>query len=241
MEGSCGGGNRRQFPQDRRGRRARRSLRVDRALDRPLRRMSPAVPLVTLGKTGQKVTKLGMGTSWALDQSFVQAAIFAGVRYIDTSEGIREHQGRASPRRGDRTDVNMRKDRLPRHQERRLPESLRRRLRVRANTSTPRASNACKTRLRRQLLHSRNHRRADSACSATRAVKKPPLKPLKKAGKIRFCRFELSTTPMLRGSAWRPSAKCRLARPDHVQVQLPRRRRQGPLRRTQPRSIDNWP
>lgn len=45
-----------------------------------------AVPTVTLGKTGQKVTKLGMGTSWALDQSFVQAALFSGVRYIDTSE-----------------------------------------------------------------------------------------------------------------------------------------------------------
>ncbi len=46
----------------------------------------PAVPLVTLGKTGQKVTKLGMGTSWALDQSFVQAAFMSGVRYVDTSE-----------------------------------------------------------------------------------------------------------------------------------------------------------
>ena len=29
---------------------------------------------------------LGMGTSWALTPSFVQAAIFSGVRYIDTSE-----------------------------------------------------------------------------------------------------------------------------------------------------------
>ena len=29
---------------------------------------------------------LGMGTSWALSPSFVQAALFAGVRYIDTSE-----------------------------------------------------------------------------------------------------------------------------------------------------------
>ncbi len=46
----------------------------------------PAVPLVTLGRTGQKVTKLGMGTSWAVQPSFVQTAVFAGVRYIDTSE-----------------------------------------------------------------------------------------------------------------------------------------------------------
>ena len=45
-----------------------------------------ALPLVTLGKTGQKVPVLGMGTSWVLQPSFVQAALFAGVRYIDTSE-----------------------------------------------------------------------------------------------------------------------------------------------------------
>jgi predicted aldo/keto reductase-like oxidoreductase len=41
---------------------------------------------VVLGKTGQTVTKLGMGTSWDVAESFVQRAIFAGVRYIDTSE-----------------------------------------------------------------------------------------------------------------------------------------------------------
>ena len=45
-----------------------------------------AVPTVTLGRTGHKVTILGMGTSWALSPSFVQAAIYSGVRYIDTSE-----------------------------------------------------------------------------------------------------------------------------------------------------------
>jgi len=44
------------------------------------------VPSVTLGRTGQKVTILGMGTSWALSPSFVQAALYSGVRYIDTSE-----------------------------------------------------------------------------------------------------------------------------------------------------------
>jgi len=46
----------------------------------------PPVPLVTLGKTGEKVTRLGMGTSWDVAESFVQRAIAAGVRYIDTSE-----------------------------------------------------------------------------------------------------------------------------------------------------------
>jgi predicted aldo/keto reductase-like oxidoreductase len=44
------------------------------------------VPMVTLGKTGQKVPVIGMGTSWDLSPSFVQAALHAGVRYIDTSE-----------------------------------------------------------------------------------------------------------------------------------------------------------
>ncbi|MDR3618804.1 MAG: aldo/keto reductase [Paludisphaera borealis] len=44
------------------------------------------VPTATLGKTGRKVSILGMGTSWKLSPSFVQAALFSGVRYIDTSE-----------------------------------------------------------------------------------------------------------------------------------------------------------
>src|SRR4051812_20090658 len=44
------------------------------------------VPTVTLGRTGRAVTILGMGTSWAVAPSFVQAAIHTGVRYIDTSE-----------------------------------------------------------------------------------------------------------------------------------------------------------
>jgi predicted aldo/keto reductase-like oxidoreductase len=47
---------------------------------------SAALPLVTLGKTGQRVSILGMGTSWEVAPSFVQAALHAGVRYIDTSE-----------------------------------------------------------------------------------------------------------------------------------------------------------
>ena len=44
------------------------------------------IPKVTLGKTGEKIPILGMGTSWDLAPNFVQAAIYAGVRYIDTSE-----------------------------------------------------------------------------------------------------------------------------------------------------------
>lgn len=86
MEGcnGSGGGNRRRFLQA--------TAAAGAALassDRLLAAQAPAaspVPTVTLGKTGQKVTKLGMGTSWALSPGFVQRAFFAGVRYIDTSE-----------------------------------------------------------------------------------------------------------------------------------------------------------
>ena len=72
----------------------------------------PPVPLVTLGKTGQQVTRLGMGSSWAVADSFVQRAIAAGVRFIDTSETY--ERGRAEKtigtvlaRTGKRKDVYL--------------------------------------------------------------------------------------------------------------------------------------
>jgi len=68
-----------------------------------------SVPTVTLGRTGKKVTILGMGTSWALSPSFVQAALFSGVRYIDTSETY--ENTRAEKVLGDVLDrTKMRKD-----------------------------------------------------------------------------------------------------------------------------------
>ena len=68
-----------------------------------------SVPTVTLGRTGKKVTILGMGTSWALSPSFVQAAVFSGVRYIDTSEAY--ENTRAEKVLGDVLDrTKMRKD-----------------------------------------------------------------------------------------------------------------------------------
>src|SRR5207248_332732 len=45
------------------------------------------LPTIKLGKTGQVVSRLGMGTSWDVQPSFVQAALAAGVKYIDTAEG----------------------------------------------------------------------------------------------------------------------------------------------------------
>jgi len=48
--------------------------------------LKSVIPTVTLGKTGEKVTILGQGSSWAVSPSFLQASIRSGVRYIDTSE-----------------------------------------------------------------------------------------------------------------------------------------------------------
>ncbi len=80
-----GGGNRRRFLQSAAAAGAALASSGSSRLiaDEP---KAALVPYVTLGKTGEKVTKLGMGTSWALSPSFVTAAIAAGVRYIDTSE-----------------------------------------------------------------------------------------------------------------------------------------------------------
>jgi predicted aldo/keto reductase-like oxidoreductase len=69
----------------------------------------PGVPTVTLGKTGQKVSVLGMGTSWDVAPSFVQAALRSGVRYIDTSETY--ENGGSERRLGEVLErTNMRKD-----------------------------------------------------------------------------------------------------------------------------------
>ncbi len=81
MEGSCGG-SRRHFLKT-----AAASGAALTAGDSLLAAQAKSpMPLVTLGKTGQKVTRLGMGTSWDVAESFVQRAIASGVRYIDTSE-----------------------------------------------------------------------------------------------------------------------------------------------------------
>lgn len=86
--GGCGGGdNRRAFLKSAAaaGGAAAVASNAPAWADPPDQKQS-GLPLVTLGKTGQKVSVLGMGTSWVLQPSFVQAALFAGVRYIDTSE-----------------------------------------------------------------------------------------------------------------------------------------------------------
>ena len=107
MEGSCGG-NRRQFLKTTAASGALLAT-ADSVLAAPPK--SP-IPEVTLGKTGVKVTKLGMGTSWAVAPAFVQRYIAAGIRYIDTSESYEEGNaekaiGEALARTGARKDVYL--------------------------------------------------------------------------------------------------------------------------------------
>jgi predicted aldo/keto reductase-like oxidoreductase len=87
MSEPCGGGSRRRFLQTTAAAGAGAAM-AGPGSPRAALAQAPAagVPAVALGRTGAKVTRLGMGTSWALSPSFVQAALFAGVRYIDTSE-----------------------------------------------------------------------------------------------------------------------------------------------------------
>ena len=105
MDGTCGG-NRRRFLKTAAATGAALTL-ADSVLAAP---PDSPIPLVTLGKTGQKVTKLGMGTSWKVDPSFVQRALYAGVRYIDSSETYERGQsektiGQVLERTGMRKDV----------------------------------------------------------------------------------------------------------------------------------------
>jgi uncharacterized protein len=107
MEGSCGS-NRRQFLKATATSGAVLAT-ADSLLAAPPK--SP-IPEVTLGKTGVKVTKLGMGTSWAVAESFVQRAIAAGVRYIDSSEAYERGKaeialGNVLARTGQRKDVYL--------------------------------------------------------------------------------------------------------------------------------------
>ena len=69
-------------------------------------------PTIELGKTGAKVSRIGMGTSWTVQPSFVQAAIFSGVGYIDTAEGYENGNsertlGDVLERTGRRKDVYL--------------------------------------------------------------------------------------------------------------------------------------
>jgi predicted aldo/keto reductase-like oxidoreductase len=85
MEGSCNGGNRRRFLKT-----AAATGAVLATADSLWAAPAEKLPDITLGKTGRVVSRLGMGTSWTVQPSFVQAALAAGVGYIDTAEGYEQ-------------------------------------------------------------------------------------------------------------------------------------------------------
>jgi len=107
MEGSQGscGGNRRRFLKT-----AAAAGPVLAATGSVFSADPKALPMITLGKTGQKVSRLGMGSSWSVQPSFVQALLGAGVTYIDTAEGYERGKseqtiGDVLARTGKRKDV----------------------------------------------------------------------------------------------------------------------------------------
>src|SRR5262245_16518458 len=107
MEGSHGtcGGNRRRFLKA-------AAAAPALAAAGPALAATAGVPSITLGKTGQTVTRLGMGSSWSVEPSFVQALLAAGVRYIDTAEGYEQGKsektiGAVLARTGKRKEVYL--------------------------------------------------------------------------------------------------------------------------------------
>ena len=82
------------------------------ASDLALAAAAPTFPTITLGKTGQVVTRLGMGSSWDVEPSFVQLLLAAGITYIDTAEGYEGGKseqtiGEVLERTGKRKDVYL--------------------------------------------------------------------------------------------------------------------------------------
>jgi predicted aldo/keto reductase-like oxidoreductase len=109
MEGSHGtcGGSRRRFLKT-----AATGAAAIASADLSLAAAAPTFPTITLGRTGQVVTRLGMGTSWTVAPSFVTTMLAAGIGYIDTAEGYesgRSEQtiGEVLERTGKRKDVYL--------------------------------------------------------------------------------------------------------------------------------------
>jgi len=109
MEGSHGtcGGSRRRFLKT-----TAATGAVLASTDLTLSAAAPSFPTITLGKTGQNVTRLGMGSSWDVEPSFVQRLLFAGITYIDTAEGYEGGKseqtiGEVVERTGKRKDIYL--------------------------------------------------------------------------------------------------------------------------------------
>ena len=173
-----------------------------------------------------------MGTSWAVDPSFVQAAARRGRPLHRHVRGVREH-GKSEKVLGEVLErTRHAQGRLPRHQERRLP--------------TPRATatrsvfeehlDASLERLKTDYvdcyyIHGIDRRRRSPMLRDPGV--KAAFEALKKAGKIRFAGLSCHDAQL--PEILEAAAEVRLDRPGDDQVQLPRRGRRRPSRR---RAID---
>ncbi len=215
-----GGGNRRQFLQTTAASGA--VLAASGSLQAaPL--VEDALPTITLGKTGQKVTRLGMGTSWTVQPSFVQAAIFAGVRYIDTAEGYENGNsertlGEVLERTGKRKDVYL-VTKNSGYRKARRSLGLRRPPEQEPGTASHR--------LHRRLLPPRTQGRPDP--NAVRRRRQEGLRRPQEGRQDPLHRPLLPRCPPRRGRRGR--REVRLDRPDHDPVQLPHHDRRRPQTR----------
>ena len=142
------------------------------------------VPTVTLGRTGEKVTILGMGTSWALSPSFVQAAVYSGRSLHRHLGELREH--RAEKVLGDVLDrTKLRKDVYLVTKNAELSQEHGHRHCQDVRAASQRQPRAAQDRPRRLLLPARPGRQPDRA--ASRPGVKAAFEALKKQGKTHFC------------------------------------------------------
>ncbi len=178
----------------------------------------PAIPTVTLGRTGQKVTILGMGTSWRSPRASCSRRFIIGVRYIDTSQTY--EGGNAERVIGEVLErTKMRKEVYL------VTKNARRKI------GGPGAYKAYLAQLEASLerlktdyvdcyyLHGVEGREIavlrDPDCKAA-------FEKLKKSGKIRFC--GLSCHDGMLPEILEAAAEVGFIRPGHVQIQLPRHR-----------------
>ena len=125
-----------------------------------------------------------MGTSWDVQPSFVQAALAAGVRYIDTSESY--ESGNCEKTLGEVLErTEDAEGRLPRHQEQ--PRQGRRIASVRRLTrnSSTRASSGCGPTT--SIATTSTASTGGEIPLLSDPDVKAAFEKLKKAGKIRFC------------------------------------------------------
>jgi uncharacterized protein len=104
------GGSRRRFLKGVAGVGASAVASAHLSVEQTLAAAAPTFPTITLGKTGQVVSRLGMGTSWDVTPGFLQLMLASGISYIDTAEAYERGKcektiGEVLARTGKRKDV----------------------------------------------------------------------------------------------------------------------------------------